>query len=110
MKDYVSGFSTCSMERRNGEEYDFNEPLLEKLLVQKKEECEEMLVAQLFLSPGRHAGKGGDLDRICCSFAGSSPSRRLVRTDLLGTHPSVAEILADRIERDRSSSPGKDFE
>lgn len=110
MKDYVSGFSTCSMERRDGEEYDFNEPLLENLLVQKKEECEEMLVAQLFLSPGRHAGEGGDLDRICSSFAGSSPSRRLVRTDLLGAHPSVAEILADRIARDRSSSLGKDFE
>ena len=99
MKDYVSGFSTCSMERRDGVEYDFNEPLLENLLVQKKGECEEMLVAQLFLSPGRHAGEGGDLDRICSAFAGSSPSRRLVRTDLLGTHPSVVEILADRIER-----------
>ena len=58
MKDYVSGFSTCSMERRDGEKYDFNEPLLENLLADKKE-CEEMLVAQLFLSPGRHAGKGG---------------------------------------------------
>ena len=32
MKDCVSGFSTCSMERREGEEYDFNEPLLEYLL------------------------------------------------------------------------------
>ncbi len=104
MKDYVSGFSTCSMERRDGEEYDFNEPLLENLLAQKKEEYEEMLVAQLFLSPGRHAGEGGDLERICSSYADSSPSHRLVRTDLLGTHPSVIEILAYRIELDRSSS------
>ena len=104
MKDFVSGFSTCSMERRDGEEYDFNEPLLENLLAQKKEDYEEMLVAQLFLSPGRHAGEGGDLDRICSSFADSSPSHRLARTDLLGTHPSVIEILADRIELARSSS------
>ncbi|MBT3638055.1 MAG: cobalamin biosynthesis protein CbiX [Opitutae bacterium] len=103
MKNYVSGFSTCSMECRDGEEYDFNEPLLENLLAEKKEEYEEMLVAQLFLSPGRHAGAGGDLDRICSSFADSSPSHRLVRTDLLGTHPSVLEILLERIERDQSS-------
>jgi sirohydrochlorin ferrochelatase len=103
MADRISGFSTCSMERRDGEEYDFNEPLLENLLAEKKEEFEEMLVAQLFLSPGRHAGEGGDLDRICSSFADSSSSHRLVRTDLLGTHPSVLEILLERIERDQSS-------
>ena len=104
MADRISGFSTCSMERRDREEYDFNKPLLENLLAEKKEEYDEMLVAQLFLSPGRHAGEGGDLDRICSSFADSSPSHRLVRTDLLGTHPSVIEIIADRIEQDRSSN------
>jgi sirohydrochlorin ferrochelatase len=101
MADRISGFSTCSMERREGDEYDFNEPLLENLLDEKKEEYEEMLVAQLFLSPGRHAGEGGDLDRICSSFADSSSSHRLVRTDLLGTHPSVLEILLERIDRDQ---------
>ncbi len=102
MAERISGFSTCSMERRDGEEYDFNEPLLENLLDEKKEEFEEMLVAQLFLSPGRHARKGGDLDLICNSFADLSPSRRLVRTDLLGTHPLVIETLVERIERDQS--------
>ena len=103
MGSRTSGFSTCSMERREGKEYDFNEPLLENLLAEKKEEFEEMLVAQLFLSPGRHAGEGGDLDRICSSFTDSSSSHRLVRTDLLGTNPSVIEILLERIERDQSS-------
>ena len=103
MKGHVSGFSTCSMERRDGEKYDFNEPLLENLLADKKESLMEMLVAQLFLSPGRHAGKGGDLDQICSSFADSSSSHRLVRTDLLGTHPLVIEILADRIKQDQDS-------
>ena len=102
MAERISGFSTCSMERRDGDKYDFNEPLLENLLAEKKEEYEEMLVAQLFLSPGRHAGEGGDLDRICSSFADSSTSHRLIRTDLLGTHPSVLEILLERIERDQS--------
>jgi sirohydrochlorin ferrochelatase len=100
MADRISGFSTCSMERRDGEEYDFNEPLLENLLDEKKEEFQEVLVAQLFLSPGRHAGDGGDLDRICSSFTDTSSSRRLIRTDLLGTHPLVLEILMDRVDRD----------
>jgi hypothetical protein len=100
MADRISGFSTCSMERREGDEYDFNEPLLENLLDEKTEEFEEVLVAQLFLFPGRHAGEGGDLDRICSSFADSSPSHRLVRTDLLGAHPSVLEILLERIENE----------
>ena len=103
MSEHISGFSTCSMERREGEQYDFNEPLLENLLAEKKEKFEEVLVAQLFLSPGRHAGEGGDLYRICGSFADSSSSHRLVRTDLLGTHTSVIEILLERIERDQSS-------
>jgi len=101
--DRISGFSTCSMERRAGVEYDFNEPLLENLLSEKNGEFEEMLVAQLFLSPGRHAGEGGDLDRICSSFADSSPSHRLIRTDMLGVHPLVIEILCQRIIQDEAS-------
>ena len=103
MADRISGFSTCSMERRAGEEYDFNEPLLENLLAEKKGEFQEMLVAQLFLSPGRHAGEGGDLDRICRLFTDSSSSNRLVRTDLLGGHSLVIEILCQRINQDKAS-------
>ena len=103
MADRISGFSTCSMERRAGEEYDFNEPLLENLLAEKNGELEEMLVAQLFLSPGRHAGEDGDLDRICRSFTDSSSSNRLVRTDLLGVHSLVIEILCQRIIQDKAS-------
>ena len=93
LKPEISGFSTCSMERREGEKYDFNDPLLAQLLdeLSKKEE-KEVVLAQLFLSPGRHAGKGGDLEEICSSFEG-----RLSRTELLGTHPAIIEILEDRI-------------
>tara|TARA_B100001115_G_scaffold184408_1_gene186733 strand:+ start:8308 stop:9258 length:951 start_codon:yes stop_codon:yes gene_type:complete len=72
MSGRISGFSTCSMERRAGAEYDFNEPLLENLLKEKKSGCHEMLVAQLFLSPGRHAGEGGDLEQICTAFTDDS--------------------------------------
>ena len=98
MKDYVSGFSTCSMERRDGEEYDFNEPCSKPF--DPKESARKCSSLNSSFLPGV-VGKGIWSDMQM--FAGSSPSRRLVRTDLLGTHSSVVEILADRI-RDRSSS------
>ena len=89
----ISGFSTCSMERREGSEYNFNDPLLEdKLRELAAEKVEQVVVAQLFLSPGRHAGKGGDLEEICSFFPGS-----VARTELLGMHPLILEILAERL-------------
>lgn len=89
----ISGFSTCSMERREGSEYNFNDPLLEdKLRELAAEKVEQVVVAQLFLSPGRHAGKGGDLEEICSFFSGS-----VARTELLGMHPLILEILAERL-------------
>ena len=100
MNGRISGFATCSMERREGEEYDFNEPLLENLLAGIKGKFEEVLVAQLFLSPGRHAGEGGDLDAICSSFTDGSSIRRIFRTELLGDHPLVMKIILERIRED----------
>ena len=80
-------------ERREGAEYDFNDPLLESLLSEVAENgCREVVLAQLFLSPGRHAGKGGDLDEICSGFKGE-----LIRTPLLGNHPEIISILERRI-------------
>ena len=89
----ISGFSTCSMERREGSEYNFNDPLLEnKLRELAAEKVEQVVVAQLFLPPGRHAGKGGDLEEICSFFSDS-----VARTELLGMHPLILEILAERL-------------
>ena len=65
----ISGFSTACMERREGKEYDFNDPLLETLLEDKKVSggsC--VILAQLFLAPGRHAGPDGDITQICTPF------------------------------------------
>ena len=49
----------------------------------------DVIVALLFLSPGRHAGPGGDIARICAT----SPARCHV-TDLVGTHPLAIDTLA----------------
>ena len=95
--DNIDQFSTCCMEKREGKKYDFNDPLLQKLLDDwSRMQVTEVVVAQLFLSPGRHAGKGGDLEQICKDYAGC-----LKRTELLGTHPLIIEILSDRIRFDK---------
>ena len=78
----VTAFSTCSMERRDGPEYDFNDPLLESVLSDwSVRYTEDIVLAQLFLSPGRHAGKGGGSGRnlfpvfqICCPYRAFRPT------------------------------------
>ena len=52
------------MESREGGEYAFNKPLLENLLGSEGFD-RDVIIAMLFISPGRHAGSGGDIDRIC---------------------------------------------
>lgn len=49
----------------------------------------EVIVAPLFLSPGRHAGPGGDIATIC-----AESGTRCHVTELIGTHPLVIETLA----------------
>lgn len=50
---------------------------------------QEVIVALLFLSPGRHAGPGGDIVRIC-----AESGTRCHLTELIGTHPLAIETLA----------------
>jgi sirohydrochlorin ferrochelatase len=49
----------------------------------------DVIVALLFLSPGRHAGPGGDIARIC-----AASGTHCHVTDLVGTHPLTVETLA----------------
>lgn len=86
----------CSMERRAGPEYDFNEPLLETLLAREGWREATVIVAQLFLVPGRHAGHEGDVATICARAEQTSPGLRTMRTDVLVSHPTLIEILVDR--------------
>lgn len=74
-------------------------PLLEHLLANPGFADRDVIVAQLFLSPGRHAGPGGDIEEICRS----SPAR-CHRTALVGDHPKVTAILSAAIRRSLSSA------
>ena len=81
----------CSMERREGAEYDFNEPLLEDALQQAKGEA---VILMLFLLPGRHAGGDGDVATIANEHAPDGLRWKL--SPLLGTHPALPALLFRR--------------
>jgi sirohydrochlorin ferrochelatase len=96
--DEVAGLATCSMERRPEPEYNFNEPLLENLL-RDQGTCpsDHVVVAQFFLSPGRHAGPDGDVAKICRDAELARTGLQTFVTTPLGDHPLVLEILEDRL-------------
>jgi hypothetical protein len=85
----------CSMERREGAEYDFNEPLLENLLGTDGFDG-EVVLSMLFVSAGRHAGPGGDVAEICAAAEKKYPGLRTGMTELVASHPGLTEILAER--------------
>ncbi len=87
----ASELIACSMERRPGDEYAFNEPLLETALSHASGDC---VILMQFLLPGRHAGTGGDVEEICTMHAPTGLQWR--RSDLIGTHPKLASLLAQR--------------
>ena len=89
--------SPASMERREGAEYDFGEPLLECLLRSSGWNAGEVIVAMQFLLPGRHAGPDGDVARICrTAEAASNGTLCTTMTGLVAEHPLLVDILADR--------------
>ncbi|MEM9480332.1 MAG: cobalamin biosynthesis protein CbiX [Verrucomicrobiota bacterium] len=94
----------CSMERRDGEEYAFNEPLLENLLGSEGFRG-ETIVSMLFASPGRHAGPGGDVAEICNEAAKETPGLRTFMTELVANHSGLIEILAERFQQGLDSEP-----
>ena len=81
----------CSMERREGPEYDFNEPLLEHALRSAKGDA---VILMLFLLPGRHAGAEGDVATIAKEHAPAGLRWKL--SPLLGTHPALPALLFRR--------------
>ena len=87
----------ASMERREGDEYAFNEPLLERALSELAEAGESRLaLSYLFFSPGRHAGPGGDIDAILANSPWATEGRSLVKAPLVGESPLLLNLLERR--------------
>lgn len=99
--DSVSTATACSMERREGHAYAFNDPLLETITFDKAstgEHLETLIVAMFFLLPGRHAGEGGDVDEILLGLVDEKKIKNFHKTDLIATHPLIYSILEDRVK------------
>ncbi|MCG7867483.1 MAG: hypothetical protein B6D69_03290 [gamma proteobacterium symbiont of Stewartia floridana] len=88
------------MERRQGNKYDFNGQLLSEQLekIARSRPNISIDLALLFLSPGRHAGAGGDIESICQQIRESHPGVQIRIAPLVGQHPGIAEILLDRLD------------
>lgn len=102
--DTVSTVQPASMERRPDPAYAFNEPLLENLLL-TPEFSRQVVVSMLFFQPGRHAGPEGDVSKICAEAKTSAPNQEAHMTELVGTHPGLIPILAERLQQALNSAP-----
>lgn len=99
LNEKVQGVLAASMERREGEEYAFNEPLLETALEKVREKgWNRVLLSYLFFSPGRHAGKGGDIDRIVASSRFVKEGGEVVPMPLVGESPHLINLLEKRFQ------------
>ena len=92
----VETVGVASMERRPGPEYAFNDPLLAERLRTPPFDSGDVVLALQFLSPGRHAGEGGDITEICAAARAERPGLRTWVTSTIGTDVRVLEVLADR--------------
>ena len=104
LKDEASLVVASSMERRTGDDYAFNEPLLETLLGSEGF-TGEVVLALLFLSPGRHAGPGGDIAGICAECERQHSGMTTHLCDLLATHPKLVPLLVRRFRQGLESAP-----
>lgn len=101
----IGPLAVASMERRAGPEYDFSGPLLAAVLEQPEFSQGDLVLAQQFLSPGRHAGSGGDIARICATAKQAHPGLKIHPTELIGGDPKLIAVLADRYREARLRAP-----
>jgi len=93
----ISALTAASMERRDGEAFAFNEPLLAAALRTPPFDTGEVVVALQFLSPGRHAGPGGDVDGICAAAEAAGAGLITALTEPIAGDPRLAVLLAERL-------------
>lgn len=93
----IEALAVASMERREGDAYAFNEPLLATALRTAPFDSGEVVVALQFLSPGRHAGRGGDIAEICEAAESELPGLRTQMTEPIAGDPRLIELLVERL-------------
>jgi hypothetical protein len=88
-----------------GEDYPHNRPPFADALTRPDFNHGDVVVAPLFLAPGRHAGPQGDLARIAEAAEDrlTAEPLRCHFTDLIGTHPLVVDTLAEVLNESLST-------
>lgn len=86
----------ASMERREGEAYAFNEPLLARRLTEAPFDTGNVVVLLQFLSPGRHAGPGGDVAEICAQAETARPELRTGMSEPIADDARLVDLLVRR--------------
>lgn len=101
---HIGALAAASME---GGSHAHNHPLLKDRLAQPPFDTGDVVLAPLFLSPGRHAGSRGDLARIAeaAEMRPGSIGLRCHFTELPGTHPLAIEALAASLRDSLSQRP-----
>jgi sirohydrochlorin ferrochelatase len=92
----VEDVRVASMEKREGPDYAFNDPLLRELLTTPPYDEGEVVVVLQFLAPGRHAGSEGDIAQICADASQKQKSLHTYITEPIGNSQQVIDVLADR--------------
>jgi hypothetical protein len=96
----VRACGVAAMERREGDAYAFNEPLLARRLATPPFAAGEVVVALQFLSPGRHAGPGGDVAEICTAAETEARAEgrtlNTAMTEPLACDPRLLPVLERR--------------
>mmetsp|Transcript_13046 Transcript_13046/g.21122 ORF Transcript_13046/g.21122 Transcript_13046/m.21122 type:complete len:624 (-) Transcript_13046:143-2014(-) len=94
----------CSMERRPGDKYAFNDPLLENVFGSKMGLSGDVILAHAFLAPGRHAGENGDIHDIVSVVQKQNPGLRVHLTGLIGEDQvEICQLLKFRFDQALSS-------
>lgn len=105
LDERTSRLTAASMERREGEQYDFNEPLLEKLLDREGYCRGDVVISMLFLLPGMHAGPGGDIETICAEARKRHADLHTHLAPLIGEDKRLLKILEERLQMCLRAAP-----
>ncbi|KDO33283.1 hypothetical protein SPRG_19399 [Saprolegnia parasitica CBS 223.65] len=92
----VEKVHTASMERVDEPQYDFNEPLLSHAFETYKISSGLVVLALLFLTSGRHAVPGGDIEHVVAATKAAHPNLEVAVTAPIGSHPILTNMLMDR--------------
>lgn len=102
LRTEISSLAAASLE---GAEYRHNLPVFTDVLASAGFDRGDVVVAPLFLAPGRHAGPRGDLMEIAVAAEDrlTAAPLRCHFTELVGTHPDVTDVLAHALTQTLST-------